>query len=217
MFSMCLMRDETLEVQIVKNRVQDQEHRDARFFDEANTLLKTWNPEELNAIAVSIGPGMFTSLRVGLSLAKGIAFAHGTPVVAVNSLDVMGQDYAYFPGPVSVVVNAFHKEMYIALYDRGKRISDHMLVHLNDLAAIQKQAMMVIGPGVQLLQDQGYLSVPGSKDVLDNRVLFPSAEMVVISALHRIKNRDFVAIETLEPYYIKKTDAERLHDQKNVS
>jgi tRNA threonylcarbamoyladenosine biosynthesis protein TsaB len=210
------MEDDILVAQIMKNRAYDPSSRDARFFDEAQVLLETWKPEDLNAIAISIGPGMFTSLRVGLSLAKGIACTHGTPVVAVNTLDAMGCAVSFYPGIVGVIANAFHKEMYVALYERGVRRSDHMLMRLEDIPSVLARAALVIGPGIPLLREQGCFQTPrpgGEHNIQD---LFPTAENVVYCALPRIHARDFCKIEVLEPFYIKKTDAERLYDTKDV-
>lgn len=210
------MDDTTLVAQIMKNRTYDPSSRDARFFDEAQALFETWKPEDLNAIAISIGPGMFTSLRVGLSLAKGIACTHGTPVVAVNTLDAMGRAVSFYPGIVGVVVNAFHKEMYGALYERGARRSDHTLRRLEEIPSFLARAALVIGPGIPLLKEQGGSETPHPGMDYDIQELFPTAENIVHCALPRIYTRDFDAVELLEPFYIKKTDAERLYDSKDV-
>lgn len=210
------MEDNVLVAQIMKNRTYDKLSRDARLFDETQELFGIWKPEDLNAIAISVGPGMFTSLRVGLSLAKGIAFAHGTPVVAVNTLDAMGYAVSSYPGIVGVVVNAFHKEIYAALYEQGVCRSGHMLMHLKDSIEFLASAALVVGPGISLLKEHGLFQTPVAGTDQDGRSLFPAAENVIRCALSRIHARDFDAIEMLEPFYIKKTDAERLYDTKDV-
>lgn len=199
----------------MKNRARNQRNRDALIFDEAQRLLHTWLPEDLDAIAVSIGPGMFTSLRVGLSLAKGIALAHRTPIIGVNSLDVIGYEHRFFPGIVCVVVNAFHQEMYVALYNRGIRQGAYVLVRLDDITEMLNQARLLVGPGVYLLKEHGLLVSKNEQNHKESRFMFPTAEMVVMSACARFQNKDFDNIDMLEPFYIKKTDAERIHDQKN--
>ena len=73
---------------------------------------------ELDAIAVGIGPGSFTGLRVGLNVARTLGYAEDIPLWPVNSLRLWAEPLLNDPRPVLVMVNAFRNLLYVALYQR---------------------------------------------------------------------------------------------------
>ncbi len=72
--------------------------------------------DELDAIGVSLGPGSFTGLRVGIATAKGLALASGKPVVAFSSLAMLAMNLPYAEFPVCTMFDAKKNEVYAALY-----------------------------------------------------------------------------------------------------
>jgi tRNA threonylcarbamoyladenosine biosynthesis protein TsaB len=81
------------------------------------TVLKTVN--ELDAIAVSIGPGSYTGLRIGLSTAKGLCYGLNIPLIAINSLDILSQASreSNSHNLVFAMLDARRMEAYVAIYD----------------------------------------------------------------------------------------------------
>ena len=74
-------------------------------------------PDDLEAVAVSIGPGSFTGLRIGLSMAKGLCMAAKTALVAVPTLESLAARLPFAVHPVCPMLDARQKEVYAALYD----------------------------------------------------------------------------------------------------
>ncbi len=72
---------------------------------------------ELDALAVTTGPGSFTGLRVGLATAKGLAFALGLPVVGVSTLEALARGAMPFPGLLLPVLDARKRQVYAAGFD----------------------------------------------------------------------------------------------------
>lgn len=83
-----------------------------------NDLLRHagWELEDLEGVAVSIGPGSFTGLRIGVSTAKGLALALGVPIAAVPTLDALAATLPFAGDPVCPVLDARKGEIYASLY-----------------------------------------------------------------------------------------------------
>ncbi len=93
---------------------------------------------ELTAVGVALGPGSFTGLRVGMSVAKGLAFAAQLPLFGIPTLDVVAHAQAFQPMPIWTVLSAGRGRYSVARYDAGdgviRRSGEYALVHANGLA-----------------------------------------------------------------------------------
>ena len=212
-FSLCLSDDDNVLYELRKQR-EFEGHRDALIFEEARRLVDSVGEGNIDAIAISIGPGMFTSLRVGLSLAKGITMANGTPIVAVNTLDVIGVKPSCLVSPVVAVMNAYREEVYAAFYNKGARTGDYLLMTPPKLLRMISGGAFIICPRCDVFADPGLDT--DKLNIMKDDCYLPSASKVASLALPRIKAGDFDDVEFLEPYYIKKTDAERKYDKGNA-
>jgi tRNA threonylcarbamoyladenosine biosynthesis protein TsaB len=76
-------------------------------------------PGDLIAIAVALGPGSFTGLRVGLAAAKGLALAHGRPLLGISTLDAVAYPHQSQPAPVIAVIQAGRGRVFWAPYGHG--------------------------------------------------------------------------------------------------
>ena len=213
LFSLCIAHDGDVVHMVKKSRVYDDTSRDGKFFEEAEQLLRSHGSDPVEAIAVAVGPGKFTSLRVGLSLAKGLAFARGIPIVGVNTLDVIGAQFSFLDIPVCAVINAYHEELYAAVYRKGERIGEYALTTPQELGNMLQQHTLIIGSGVAVIKKHG---VPYECECVDNESFYPDAAKVVRMGLNRVYNRQFEDADGLEPFYLKPTDAERNYRKKNA-
>ncbi len=114
----------------------------------------TWN--DIEAVAVSLGPGSFTGLRIGLATAKGLCLSTGARLVGVPTLDVLAQNGAIFHGPIICpVMDARRGQVYTAIYsvarDGGvKRVSEYLLLLPSDLPGHlpAHQGILFLGSGL---------------------------------------------------------------------
>lgn len=92
-----------------------------RLLDSIAGLLKAagLTPDGLDAFAVSVGPGSFTGVRVGIATVKGLALATGKPVVGFSSLAMLAMNLPYSSEPVAPMFDARKAEVYAALYRCG--------------------------------------------------------------------------------------------------
>jgi len=89
--------------------------------------------DSIDRIACTCGPGSFTGLRIGASIAKGLAFATSKPLIAVPTLDAMAYDVeCEFVVPM---MDARRGQVYSAIYQNGRRVSDYMALPKEELIA----------------------------------------------------------------------------------
>ena len=86
--SVALTRDGALEMQLDDREGMQHANRLAPFVERCMAELHR-KEEKLDAVAVSMGPGSYTGLRIGLSLAKGLAFSLGVPLIGVDTLKII--------------------------------------------------------------------------------------------------------------------------------
>lgn len=167
---------------------------------------------EADALAVSLGPGSFTGLRVGLATAKALAHARRWPLVGVCTQEAIALDAATEPGTVVCVVqNARQGHLYMGIWERtrtGVRTRSGLRVvetaHLPD--AVSDDVTAVVGPAAEavLTVTDG---LPGGVAL---RTVYPSAVAVGRLALPRVAAADPEACFTLQPIYLLASQAERM-------
>ena len=111
-----------------------------------------WTPRDLEGLAVSIGPGSFTGLRVGIATVKGLALALALPVAAVPTLDALAATLPFAGAPVCPLLDARKGEVYCALYRwRGGTMTrewDEQALSPEAAAARLPVPVIVLGDGV---------------------------------------------------------------------
>jgi len=118
-------------------------------------------PEDLTGIVCMGGPGSFTGLRIGFSLAKGLALALGCPFASIPTLDCMARPLSSLKGLVVPVLDAKKSSFFCAMYRDGARISAEMDAGPSAIAeaiasacAGQEKQALLFGPGSGLLYEK---------------------------------------------------------------
>jgi tRNA threonylcarbamoyladenosine biosynthesis protein TsaB len=166
-----------------------------------------WAPAELGAVVVVSGPGSFTGVRVGLSAAKGLSEALGTPVVAVSRLALLAAAGRPQEGEVCAVLDAGRGEFYCGRYRRGgEECLEETLVGFEDAVALARRA----GPGAVVACEakvaEAFAAV--SPRVVVDLVGEPTAADALPVAWERIEQGMFDDPGTLDANYLRRTDAE---------
>lgn len=168
---------------------------------------------EIGLVAVDVGPGLFTGLRVGIASAKAIAFALRVPMISVSSLDLLAFPMRFSSRLIVTAIDARRGELFYAFYRQVpggvQRISDHTVGSAADLSsellATGEEALLV-GDGAHRYRDafDGLARV----EVVDRGSSFPSASSLVQLAHARALREDYQQIDEIAPIYLRRPDAE---------
>jgi tRNA threonylcarbamoyladenosine biosynthesis protein TsaB len=117
--------------------------------------------DQLDRIGVTVGPGSFTGLRVGLAFAKGLAIARGIPCVGIGVLEALAAGQG---GRVLAAIDARRAQAYLQLFEAGRALGDPEAVLLEDAAAWLDRrggpgGLTLVGSGAPLLAE----IVPGAR------------------------------------------------------
>ncbi len=168
--------------------------------------------DDLDGFAVSIGPGSFTGLRIGLATVKGLCFATGKPLAAVSSLDALASHSLFCRYQVVPLLDAKKNELYAAIYDTtgGEviRKSDLLAIDVKHLAGKIYRETLFVGPGagpyrkelIDLLGQKAYFTT-GEQST-------PSGASVARMGAKKLTRGQTEDVSQLEPLYIRKSEAE---------
>lgn len=177
------------------------------------------NQWEIDAVAVSAGPGSYTGLRIGVSEAKGLCYGKGIPLIAVPTLSILAHTVAKSllsedAAPANETANSYlcpmidarRMEVYAALYD----------VHLREIRPVQteivdkdsyreyleKQPVLFFGEGSDKCRT--IIQSPNAQ-FIDN--IYPTALAMIPLAENAFRRNEFVDAAYFEPFYLKEFQA----------
>lgn len=178
-------------------------------------ILKEYSleTEDLSAVAVGMGPGSYTGLRIGVSLAKGICYAENIPLIGISSLYSLAaaalEDYNAGITPIEDIekatlcpmIDARRMEVYAALYNANLEEIEHVAAHIIDQTSFLKYR-----------QDNNRLIIFGNGadkccDILSEGVEYmnitPSARGLIKEAHRKFDEKIFEDVAYFEPFYLK--------------
>lgn len=168
--------------------------------------------DDLDAIAVSLGPGSFTGLRICLATAKGLALAAGLPLLGIPSLDGLAAQLPFSSHPVCALLDARKKEVYAAFYrnniGKSERISDYMAVSPEKLVEMIKEPVILVGDGVELYRDLFKERLGKNALFVPLQIFQTRAAAIGLSAIGKWLNKDFLDTSAAVPIYVRPSDAE---------
>ncbi len=160
---------------------------------------------ELDAVAVSSGPGSYTGLRIGVSLAKGLAYGKEIPLIAVPTLDAMAVYFVkIFPVSENAVViptvDARRMEIYAGVYDAGGKQLEEVkpvILDKNTFSEYGDREVFIMGSGA----DKTYETISAKNKKKVN--LLQSAANMIFLAQQMFENKEFADVAYFEPFYLK--------------
>lgn len=173
----------------------------------SNVLIK-----EIDAFAVSIGPGSFTGLRIGLSTVKGFSYAAKKPLIPVRTLDAFARTLPFCSHMICPVLDARKNEVYAALYkweeNNCVKVMPETALSPEELVKRIDEPVVFMGDGIKKYRElidaglkENAIYAPSSK-------MSPSASTVAEIAIETINQEIHTDPVSLVPFYIRKSEAE---------
>jgi tRNA threonylcarbamoyladenosine biosynthesis protein TsaB len=167
---------------------------------------------DLDGIAVSAGPGSFTGLRIGLSVAKGLAWAAQVPLVGVSTLEALVRTLEPRRGTVHTLLDARKGEIYAACFESGpsgweRRMADAVTTPEALLPAL-KAPCTILGDAVLAYGAWFSSRLGNALTVLPWAAYAPRGASVAELGAARLRNGAVTPLRDLEPYYARLPDAQ---------
>lgn len=158
---------------------------------------------DLDAIAVSKGPGSYTGLRIGVSAAKGLCFALDIPLISIATLESMANqiDSKKFDFIIPAL-DARRMEVYSAVYDQNRlkvrETRAEIIAENSFLEYAEEGKVILVGSGAEKCK-----SILTSKNFSYDTSVVPSSKEMGALSYQKFKNKEFEDVAYFEPFYLK--------------
>lgn len=162
--------------------------------------------QQLDAVAVSKGPGSYTGLRIGVSTAKGLCFALDKPLIAINTLQMMADGYLMqnpaYDGLICAMIDARRMEVFTATYDANlsevEATNAKIVDEISFASVLEKNNITFIGDGAEKC-----MTVLDHQNAHFSSSNFNSAGNMNALGLKAYQNQVFEDVAYFEPFYLK--------------
>ncbi|RXJ52811.1 tRNA (adenosine(37)-N6)-threonylcarbamoyltransferase complex dimerization subunit type 1 TsaB [Gelidibacter gilvus] len=159
-------------------------------------------PQDVDAIAVSKGPGSYTGLRIGVSAAKGLCFSLDKPLISVDTLEALSHQVHIDSGCIVPMLDARRMEVYAAVYDKDHKQVRTIEAQILDADSFKEflkiGKVYFIGTGVEKTKE--IITHPNAV-FIENKL--PSANEMGKLAFDKYKISDIENVAYFEPFYLK--------------
>ena len=166
--------------------------------------------EMIEAIAVSIGPGSFTGLRIGLATAKALAYAWNVKIIGIPTLQALAYHFPF--ETVMPMIDAQKNRAYCQVFDKLKPLSEIEILSIDE--AINKAAtlgeIVICGDICHKIK-----SLPANVKIAPVNMRMPRAVNVALCGRDLLVDGKFSNVMNIEPMYIRRSEAEVLWEQRN--
>lgn len=157
----------------------------------------------LDAIAVSMGPGSYTGLRIGVSAAKGFCYALNIPLIAVSTLQAMAIGIKNEGCMLAPMIDARRMEVYTALFDKQNNIVENISAKIIDedsfSQVLKKNKVLFFGDGAEKCKS----IFNNNENAFFSEKGLPSAQYINQIAQQKLINKEIEDVAYFEPYYLK--------------
>jgi len=173
--------------------------------------------KDVNGIAVSIGPGSFTGIRVGVSTARGLAQSLNIPLAGIPSLDGLAFGTGTSGEVVCPMIDALRREIYTALYKGRKRLTAHQLIGIEKWLEIlkdKKETILFLGDPVDIYENLIKDFLKNRAKIVEKDKRYPSAARIAELGLEKLVSGEGKKYDEVFPLYIRRPEAEVKWEEK---
>lgn len=157
--------------------------------------------KELSAIAVSQGPGSYTGLRIGVSAAKGLAYALNIPLIAVDTLQTLASQVTISSGFIVPMIDARRMEVYSAIFSPNFENKRTVQAEIIDESSFNDLEEIVYFVGD--CADKCKTVLTKKNFIFLEEIKYPSAKEMSFLSFEKYKISNIVDVAYFEPYYLK--------------
>ena len=166
--------------------------------------------DDLDAVSVSRGPGSFTSLRIGMAIAKGMAYSLGIPISGVSSLDTLAMNVSPGSYDICPMLDARRGEVFTKIIIAGEKAVSPIneeVINIRELCGSITSNTIFVGDGAAAYRDIILNCIGGKAHfVPENRNQPRASSMCLIS--ERIRSEVVDNVFTIAPNYLRRSEAE---------
>lgn len=156
---------------------------------------------QLNAVAVSKGPGSYTGLRIGVSSAKGLCYALGIPLIAIDTLEVLARQVTVDSGLIIPMIDARRMEVYSAVFknnfEKIREVQAEIIT--NESFANTSENIYFVGD----CQEKCQTVLSAANFNFLPQIVFPSANEMSALSFEKFAKQQFEDVAYFEPFYLK--------------
>ena len=212
-FSIALKKDKDI-IEINKENIKNHNEELlpilSNFLEDNKTSLN-----EINCIVMGIGPGSFTAIRIAFSTIKTICYAKNIPIIGVSSLETLYQNIASYNGIKLSMIDARKGSIYANIYKDNTKIRENLdltyeeVVNLIKDIATENDTITLCGDGFSKNETYFIENLKEYKlNKLDNSYNIIKASKSILISEERYNKKEFDNIFSLNPLYIRKSEAE---------
>jgi len=168
--------------------------------------------KDIDAFAISIGPGSFTGLRIGLSTVKGFSYATNKPIIPVPTLDAFARTIPFCSCFICPMLDARKNEVYTGLYNwEGtlcRKIISETAIKVSEFLKGIKESTVFMGDGARIYKKLIMDTLQANAIFAPSSRMAPSASSVAEIAIEKLKEGVTIDPVSLTPFYIRKSEAE---------
>lgn len=218
--TVAVMEEDQLLVEMVVNYQRTHSEKLIPMVEAALTECSL-KPKDIDVFAVTLGPGSFTGLRIGIAAIKAMAQVLGKPTVGISTLDALAWNLPYAREQICPIIDAQQDRVYTASYQwhsRGmERLGEYEVIEIDALIQrIQNSGTRTIfvGDGIERFQEKLAAGL-GDLAVFPPKALeFPRGMALVELTKRAVEQGALVPPQDLLPIYMRKSQAERQYEER---
>ena len=208
--SIGIIEDESIIAEYSLNIV---ESHSARLMPAIDDVLKraALKIQEIDAFAVTIGPGSFTGLRIGVGTVKSFCYALKKPIVGVVTLDVLAYNLKFADKLICPILDARKQEVYTAIYRGGSKLvrqTDYLCTKIESILEHLTEPTIFVGDGLNRYREVIVQNLKEHAIIVEPLFRFCRGAVVALLGYERIANGESDNYFSITPFYIRKPEAE---------